>query len=659
MLLPERPEKSPDFSLAPDEFLSSVKFSLNGALNYLSAPTGAGKSTYVIEELSKRAKVLMLCPVNLQVAQIAADYALNPKVQVIDSNSQDTYLHGDVVVAVYDRLPQLRAMSDKLSEYTLVIDECHKVYQAASYRETAILGMLDAIRENVFKRVVLISATFQPDIFPLPIDQQVIIEKLPKVMPTCEVFFHKKRDKMFESLVQIRPTEGKIAIIRYNNKDDIKLAKTAFVSQGLKVLVVHRDNQKSEEVTKLLSTSLITDYDIVLSTSLLDEAVNIKNENIESVHVFHRLHIDELMQFIGRCRKSVPFVELHLLNGELERLQFDIDAERARINNLANAAMTFAKNLRARGQSMTTAVKNINATVDAVEGFKPLKYNHETDRSPVVNEIALLAESYKISMRAQYINDDSLNQALLLANRFSEVKLFDANSLEDSDASELIEKAKTIVQDEKETAIDQCLAELDCSDGDVSSISTSDIGDLVLNHEQSSLVGEIAKSWKALSLILPVDQALDAIRKNREPDVWHFHELVKHRVEFQPFFAKLKADIARDGQVVLLGSSTINSYFTTALSEHSRKHPDFKAFVRKLYSGKLKIQQNNKWKLTNRFVYSFIRDVTDHTEKRTGNVQQFIIKGIGCFGYDFKIRQAKVAGVHTPQNKDSIYTLNK
>lgn len=109
----------------------------------------------------------------------------------------------------------------------------------------------------------------------------------------------------------------------------------------------------------------------------------------------------------------------------------------------------------------------------------------------------------------------------------------------------------------------------------------------------------------------------------------------------------------------LVGADTINDYFTKALSEYSKQHPDFKAFVRKLYNGRLNIQQNNKWKLTNRFVYAFIRGVTDFTEKRSGNIQRFTIKGIGSFGYDFKIRQAKVAGVHTPQNKDSIYTLNK
>ena len=172
---------------------------------------------------------------------------------------------------------------------------------------------------------------------------------------------------------------------------------------------------------------------------------------------------------------------------------------------------------------------------------------------------------------------------------------------------------------------------------------------LVENHEQSGEVGEVASSWNALCLILPTEQALDVVMKNREVTVWEFHSAVTKRIDYQPFFNKIKADITRDGQVALIGSDAINKYFIDALSTYAKKNPDFKDFIGKLSGSKIQVLKNNKFKLSNRFLYTFIRGFTDHEEKRSGGVQCFIIKDIGLFGYDYKIRQLMAASPKRPK----------
>jgi hypothetical protein len=635
--------------LAENEFITDLDIEITHYLTHLGAPTGRGKSTYIIEELSKLHKILFLCAVNLQVEQIGKDYQDDPRVQCITNANPCNRLSGQVVVAVYDKLAMLLERFDNIDDYVLVVDEAHKIYQAAPYRQSAVAAIVDAITNNTFKQVVTVSATFIPEIFPATFNEQILISHQPAEKPAVDVVFHNKKELMKESLLQICPTEGKVAIVRINNKEEIKLAKTSFKLQSLRVLEVHSENQRSPEVVDLLQSSKITNYDIVLTTSLLDEAINIKNENIESVHVFHRLHTDELKQFIGRCRKSIPNVELHLLNSELERRDIDLSVERANIEAESEISLKYAQMLGKKTGGYTQIVKRINTTTKEFCGFEPLKYDYRTDQAPSINEVTKLAKLYEVATQSQYTNDDSLRQALLLSDCFSEVNIHDGAAKSDPEIAALLAQATEILAEEKATAIQECLVELDCSDGDVSELTINNIADLAKSHEQSGTMGEIASRWKSLCLILPTQQALDVIEKGREKDVWEFNKAVTKRIDYQPFFNKIKAATSGGNQLSLIGKDNINTFFSHALSEYAKEDPNFKDYIRKLRSSKLQVLKNNKFKLSNRFLYTFIRDFTDHEEKRTGGIQCFIIKGIGLFGYDYKIRQLMISSPKRPK----------
>jgi hypothetical protein len=637
------------YALDLGKFISDLPIDISNYLTHLESPTGCGKSTFFIEELSKTVKIVFLCAVNVQVAQIAADYIDNPNVQCITKETSVDRLSGQVIVCVYDKLAAIQGQLTNPNDYVLVIDEAHKIYQAAGYRQVALSVIVDAITSKTFKQVVTVSATFIPDIFPVEFDEQIIISRQVQRQSAVDVIFHDNTKQMEESLIQIRPSEGMVAIVRINDKKQIKLTKCCFELQGLRVLEVHSGNQQSPEVIALLTSSTVTDYDIVLTTSLLDEAINIKNENIESTHAFHRLHIDELKQFIGRCRNSVPQVELHLLNSELERRNIDMSVERANIDATCMASLTFALALGKKTSNYTRIVKQVNATAKEACGFEPLRYDYLSSQLPCIDNVAVLAKLYEVAMQKQYVNDESLHQALLLSECFSDVNIYQPNTPLDKETQSVITKAGEIQAEAKASAVEQCLTELNCPDGNVSHLTISDIGNLVENHQQSGEVGEIATSWNALCFILPTEQALDVVVKNREILVWEFHSAVTKRIDYQPFFNKIKADITRDGQVALIGSDAINKYFIDALSMYAKGNPDFKEFIGKLSGSKIQVLKNNKFKLSNRFLYPFIRGFTDHEERRTGGVQCFIIKGIGLFGYDYKIRQLMTASPKKPK----------
>jgi hypothetical protein len=632
------------FTLEQDQFISDLPINIEYYLTHLGAPTGCGKTTFIIEELAKKSKLLILCPVNVQVAQLAHDFKDDPRVQCLTGNDTSNSLYGDVIVCVYDKLEPLLASGINFSEYTLVIDEGHKIYQAASFREVALARILQAIYDRVFKQVVTISATFQPDIFPLEFNERIEVLQRNKSQPKAEVHFYKNRTSLEESLLTISPTDGKVAIIRLNNKKTIKQMKVGFEMQGMRVLEIHSDNQKSSEVIQFLKTSHIKDYDIVLCTSLLDEAINIKNTNIEMVHIFGKLHCDEIKQFIGRCRKSSPEFCLHLLNFELNRVKIEFSEERKSLESLCSHALGLCNELHKLGSSMSSAVSKVNYTVECHQHFSPIRYDSRDNLPPSINDIALLAKLYTATMEAQYLNDHTLNKALIGLNCFESVKFFDANTDEHRDVvCEILAQVSEAQENTRNLAIADYLAAADCTENDVTNLTTSIINELAEEHQQSGPISDIAQSMLKLSLVLPTDQALDAIKQNREQQVLAFAHSVQKRLEIIPIMDVIKEDLKRDGKVVLNGQKAIEEYFLEAYRQFAKKNSEFKNFIGKLNITGFSVQKNNKFKVTSRFIYAIIRDFTVCEEKRSGGKQSFIISKIGAFGYDYNIRSIKTS----------------
>ena len=89
---------STKFTLEQDQFISDLPINIEYYLTHLGAPTGCGKTTFIIEELAKKSKVLMLCPVNVQVAQLAHDFKDDPRVQCLTANDTSNSLDADVIV---------------------------------------------------------------------------------------------------------------------------------------------------------------------------------------------------------------------------------------------------------------------------------------------------------------------------------------------------------------------------------------------------------------------------------------------------------------------------------------------------------------------------------------------------------------------------------
>lgn len=633
-----------NYDLTENQYISGLNIEIKHQLTHLEAPTGRGKTTFIIEALAKKLKIIMVCPVKVQVAQLAHDFRDKPKVQCITGKEGSNAISGDIIICVYDKLKGLLDSGRHFSSYMLVIDEAHKMYQAASYRRNALSVLLDAITNGSFKQVLTVSATFQPDIFPFNFDEQIVIEHQHEHQPDISVIYYKKKPLMEQSLLTITPSEGKVAIIRINNKKQIELAKIGFELRGFKVLVIYSDIQKSQAVIDFLETSLISGYDIVLTTSLLDEAINIKNENIESVHLFHKLHCDEIKQFVGRCRKSVPDVYLHLLNSELNYSEVSFQTERERVERLCETSLDFCNQLATSRNDFSKTVRQINETVKSHHSFTPLYYDYQDNEAPSIDKVSILAKLYSLSMDEQYKSDQSLGQSLVDLKCFDSIELVDSE-IEESDTAtdSLIEQATEIQLAEREKAIEECINEMSELKSDDEKLSFGDVDSIAEKYEQSGIKGDVTSDWKGLCLILPVEQALDAVKNDRKQAVWDFYTAIEYRLDLIPFFEVIRADLKQVEKIDFVGSDAVNRYFLDAIRAAVKKQDGLKGFLKKLNINAIKVKDNNQIKLCNRFLFKFIRNFTLHEENRSGGVQSFTITGIGPFGYDYNINSLRTS----------------
>ncbi|MEO4162803.1 DEAD/DEAH box helicase family protein [Acinetobacter pittii] len=321
------------FTLKQGQYLSDLSLSIpKNKFTLIQAGTGVGKTTAIMEDCPKLHPIIvMLVPSVLKVKELEASYAdVSSSIQYRfyydkKSPTEDELneLNELVVVATYDKM---EAIVSKLSipqrkNALLVIDECHKLYAAGSYRDDAINSIIFRINQKKgFKTVLFLTATFTDhcwETLKLPLDQiyKVDLEEVDLKRSLEMLLIDKGNQFSFIPFVVERlkkmQEQGvrKKIIIRLNNR--IKCERVAALLEkfhSAHTLTIHSKNKDSTEVQNFFTTQKIpSDIDVVFCTSIMDEAVNINNlrDELDSVFVVGTdAHPEELVQFLGRLRKT-------------------------------------------------------------------------------------------------------------------------------------------------------------------------------------------------------------------------------------------------------------------------------------------------------------------------------------------------------------------
>lgn len=436
--------------LVKGQKLGDVGLTLTETYTHIQGGTGAGKTWWLLNKLARQQRLVMVVPTVSQLRQVQNNYRRRYDLAFVSGEDKTAIKKPNIakrsIVCTYDQLGLImRTLGEsEVKNRILVIDEAHKLYQAGGYRGTAIHGLLVNFERSPWARIVTVSATFSTFMVRLAClrpDEWVAVEEAsrPKRDFTARYYQPSEFPKWPGELMRLAKSHDRkgMIIVRVNAKRQIDELYHTFTAAGLKCLRVYSDIQDDIEIRRFLEDSVIEgDIDVLFTTSLIDEAINLMNvdDDVHSIHIIgSRSHVEEITQFIGRFRVANPPVFLHLSKkgviGYDAELTYEATAdelEKAIYEGLEDmykeslgVAGALAKLAESRLASDTEVLKRnietLNATYRRCFGFAPLRLllRKEVRTSKVVvNTGSLLAQTYREEAEAMYSLFDYLARCL-------------------------------------------------------------------------------------------------------------------------------------------------------------------------------------------------------------------------------------------------------
>ena len=433
--------KNESFILKNNEKIADKLSVLDSGCTLINAPTGTGKTTFVLEQLTKQYTVLMLVPLVAQVNQLRETYKDRYDMLFLSGNehNQSAYptpiksYQNKHIIATYDMWPTLQKHID-FQDYLLVIDEVHKLYSAGSYRAEALNPLFRAINnKKVFIKKLLLTATYTPlfgDLVKLTPDNFIAFSShnAKKRQLTVEYYQEPWSYHWLKAVItrlKQRSQPNKIVFVRLNSNTRIEKAISYLQKLGYRPLHISRSTMSTADVKRTIEQeALLNGYDVILTTSIFDEAINLNNNEgeIDSVHIVDAsAHPEELVQFMGRLRKANPPFFLHIpkKHDDFDSKVADKDkSKKSQIEKKYKVLSSLASNVKTLANSYidedeevftNSTVNTINTTMkNLIQSELLIKQGDKIS----VNTASIIADCYKSDIYFTYQRFDRLKERL-------------------------------------------------------------------------------------------------------------------------------------------------------------------------------------------------------------------------------------------------------
>ncbi|MDC5413828.1 DEAD/DEAH box helicase family protein [Acinetobacter baumannii] len=290
------------------EIVLTAKQRISDSLNFLSpghsliqGGTGMGKSTFVMKYLAQNNQIVMLCPLVAQVEQLQQIYGDNGAYVFIHGNQSISKNEIPAVirkhlVMTYDQFAKFEPYLS--SKAIIVVDEVQKLYSVGTYREKPIQYLLEVVKNQKFERIVFLTATLTSHLFEklnIQISQYYKFTQTSQHQRSISIVnptTFNSRYWVYDVLKRLKKLQKKqckkVIVIRVNDIEIAKQVKEIYKKEGFNTQLINSKEMSNPDCQELLSLERInTEYDAVICTSILDEAINLKNgnEEIDSIHI--------------------------------------------------------------------------------------------------------------------------------------------------------------------------------------------------------------------------------------------------------------------------------------------------------------------------------------------------------------------------------------
>lgn len=459
------------------------------------APTGAGKSTYFMEKLrlaseAQDKRLLILSPLTAQVMQLEVKYPSSeyPICFMYGTDQPTTSFQGKHIVATYDKFARLRydLSAEQRKKYILVVDEYHKLYSAGHFRDAALNPILKALQRKYFAQNLFFTATFTQHLathLPHPIHYyQKVVQSSSLKRSLCIINYkfpwsyhwlmavenHLKRIAEKQKETAARQT----VLVRLNSLKGCQQAEHYLRDKGYKVLYISRQTAYMDSIQNAIrDESLPVDFDVILTTSLLDEAVNFHNQpiDIESVHLVNATASpEEIIQFMGRLRRAAPPCFLHLQHGiarpdipaDMERMhQETVHAVEQFYGHMKSIADNLAfvlkasgtENIFGKGKDTQAKINMLNTTFAETCGCNVLS----CEKDKVVSNVAgITAAACQMDLGRVYQDADYLEYRLKLLNPDLTIRHISSNNQQNERVNLAFDSIKKRMHIDRDIAVD-------------------------------------------------------------------------------------------------------------------------------------------------------------------------------------------------------------
>ena len=274
----------------------------------ITAPTGVGK-TEMFYQLAKdqHLKMILALPYTSQVLQGKLEHDEPGVIEGLCDKDHDVPKTGSIFMT-YDKASIVEENVNP-SEYVMIIDEAHNLVNHVDFRKGAIHN-LQKFSGNC-KAVIYMTATpeyiNQKDLdLVIKIDQ----ENLP--LKKAHVFKYKSQavNKVADAVVS-QHIPGTIDVIYIRSKSQISMLQKLLQQKSIESHIIQGDLKDNSQVydnlskhQRLSENNILKEGGVLLTTNLIVDGVNIKDENIGNCFLINIQSTTDLIQFPSRFRNG-------------------------------------------------------------------------------------------------------------------------------------------------------------------------------------------------------------------------------------------------------------------------------------------------------------------------------------------------------------------
>jgi len=273
----------------------------------LIADTNIGKTTWASTNNPDEKRVILVPTVGA-LKSIVQKY----KASAFYENEKNVKEGDKIIVSTYSSYTNLysvlRNFESKGSDYVLYMDECHNLAVSTNkkFRNKELNFLMDNMK--LFKRRVFMTGTYFPVMHPnLKKFKKVLIKKAVQEKKNAKIVPY--TDKHKSLLKNLKKGEKNIIYLQ-NKQMDKELGRliSYLKNNGWeRIYCLNSDQKNSDYFKKLISNEILPeDAEIIITTSITIEALNILDIDIKSVHFLTFENPRLMEQMVNRMRKVLP-----------------------------------------------------------------------------------------------------------------------------------------------------------------------------------------------------------------------------------------------------------------------------------------------------------------------------------------------------------------